>query len=120
MSGFLLPVCRAIRPDRAGADASFGAVFGAIPAWQRDRVFCDGQRAGPEPPYVILIILIVWASLWGIAGAIVSIPITAVIMIVLSGFPGARPIVVLLSRSGGPGSVQPGLLDEDVVSTKVE
>ena len=71
-------------------------------------------------PYFILISLIVWASLWGIAGAIVSIPITAVIMIVLSGFPGARPIVVLLSHSGGPGSVQPGLLDEDVVSAKVE
>lgn len=54
-------------------------------------------------PYAILVALTVWASLWGVAGAIVSIPLTAVIMIILSEFPGARPIVVLLSRRGGVG-----------------
>jgi len=51
-------------------------------------------------PYAVLISLTVWASLWGVAGAIVAIPITAVLMIVLSEFEGARPIVVLLSRNG--------------------
>ncbi len=51
-------------------------------------------------PYAIVISLTVWASLWGIAGAIVSVPITAVIVIVLSEFPGSRPIAVLLSRTG--------------------
>ena len=66
-------------------------------------------------PYAILISLTVWVSLWGVAGAIVSIPITAVIMIILSEFPGARPIVVLLSRKGGPGLVTPGLFDAEPV-----
>ncbi len=51
-------------------------------------------------PYAILISLTVWTSLWGIAGAIVSIPITAVLVIVLSEFSGTRPIAILLSRSG--------------------
>lgn len=51
-------------------------------------------------PYVILIGLTVWSSLWGVAGAIVSVPITAVIVIVLSEFKGARAIAVLLSRNG--------------------
>ena len=51
-------------------------------------------------PYAILISLTVWTSLWGIPGAIVSVPITAVLVIVLSGFPEARPIAVLLSKTG--------------------
>ncbi len=55
-------------------------------------------------PYAILISLTVWASLWGVAGAIASVPITAVIMIILSEFPSARPLVVLLSRRGGIGA----------------
>jgi AI-2 transport protein TqsA len=51
-------------------------------------------------PYAILIGLTVWTSLWGIPGAIVSIPITAVLVIVLSEFAEARPIAILLSKSG--------------------
>jgi predicted PurR-regulated permease PerM len=54
-------------------------------------------------PYAILISLTVWTSLWGIAGAIVAIPITAVLVIVLSEFSGTRPIAILLSRSGVVG-----------------
>lgn len=57
-------------------------------------------------PYAILISLTVWTSLWGIAGAIVSVPITAVIVIVLSEFHGSRPIAVLLSRTGRLGGRQ--------------
>jgi predicted PurR-regulated permease PerM len=51
-------------------------------------------------PYVILIGLTAWSSLWGIAGAIVSVPITAVIVIVLSEFDTTRPLAVLLSKDG--------------------
>lgn len=51
-------------------------------------------------PYVILISLTVWTSLWGIPGAIVSVPISAVIVIILSEFPGTRALAVLLSKSG--------------------
>jgi AI-2 transport protein TqsA len=51
-------------------------------------------------PYAILISLTAWSSLWGIAGAVVSIPLTAVIVIVMSEFSGTRPIAVLMSQSG--------------------
>ena len=52
-------------------------------------------------PYAVLISLTVWTALWGIAGAIAAIPITAVMVIVLSEFSATRPIAILLSRSGG-------------------
>lgn len=51
-------------------------------------------------PFVILLSLTVWAALWGIAGAFLAIPITAVMAIVFSEFPGTRPLAILLSRNG--------------------
>jgi len=51
-------------------------------------------------PFIILVSLTVWTRLWGIPGAFLAVPITAVMAIVFSGFPGTRPIAVLLSRSG--------------------
>ncbi|MEX0957831.1 MAG: AI-2E family transporter [Burkholderiales bacterium] len=51
-------------------------------------------------PFVILASLAIWSSLWGIPGAFLAVPITAVLVIILSGFSGTRPIAVLLSRNG--------------------
>jgi AI-2 transport protein TqsA len=51
-------------------------------------------------PFAILVSLTVWSALWGIPGAFLAVPITAIIAIILSGFAGTRPIAVLLSRSG--------------------
>lgn len=51
-------------------------------------------------PFVILVALTSWASLWGIAGALLSVPITAILVIILSEFDGTRPFAVILSRSG--------------------
>jgi predicted PurR-regulated permease PerM len=51
-------------------------------------------------PFVILVSLVAWSSIWGLAGAILAVPITAILVIVLSEFPGTRPIAVLLSRDG--------------------
>lgn len=51
-------------------------------------------------PFVILVSLVVWSTAWGVAGAILSVPITAILVIVLSEFEGSRPIAVLLSRDG--------------------
>jgi predicted PurR-regulated permease PerM len=42
----------------------------------------------------------VWSELWGVPGAFLSVPITAILTIVLSEFPGTRPIAVLLSKGG--------------------
>ncbi len=51
-------------------------------------------------PFVILASLTIWGGLWGIPGAFLAVPITAVLVIVLSGFESTRPIAVLMSRSG--------------------
>jgi predicted PurR-regulated permease PerM len=51
-------------------------------------------------PLAILVSLAVWTGLWGIPGAFLAVPITAILTIILSEFPGARPIAVLLSRNG--------------------
>ncbi len=51
-------------------------------------------------PFVILVSLTVWTALWGIAGAFLAIPITAVMAIIFSEFPGTRPLAILMSRNG--------------------
>ena len=51
-------------------------------------------------PFAILISLAVWSELWGIPGAFLAVPITAIMTIVFSEFPGTRPLAVLLSKSG--------------------
>jgi predicted PurR-regulated permease PerM len=51
-------------------------------------------------PFAILVSLTVWSALWGLAGAFLAVPVTAIVAIVLSEFEGTRPIAVLLSRDG--------------------
>lgn len=51
-------------------------------------------------PFAILISLALWSELWGIPGAFLAVPITAIVTIVFSEFPGTRPVAVLLSKNG--------------------
>jgi predicted PurR-regulated permease PerM len=51
-------------------------------------------------PFVILVSLAVWSGLWGIPGALLAVPITAMLAIVFSEIRGTRPIAILLSRNG--------------------
>ncbi|WP_287631252.1 AI-2E family transporter [Accumulibacter sp.] len=51
-------------------------------------------------PFAILVSLAIWSELWGIAGAFLAVPITAVLAIIFSEFLSTRPIAVLLSRNG--------------------
>jgi predicted PurR-regulated permease PerM len=51
-------------------------------------------------PLVILLSLSVWGTLWGFAGALLAVPITVTLMIVLSQFDSTRPIAILMSDSG--------------------
>ena len=51
-------------------------------------------------PFAILISLAVWSELWGIPGAFLAVPITAILTIVFSEFPATRPLAVLLSKGG--------------------
>lgn len=51
-------------------------------------------------PWVILIALTIWGALWGVAGAVFSVPITAILLVVLSEFPATRPFAVAMSKDG--------------------
>lgn len=70
--------------------------------------FCIGSLVEPKlmgnrlnlSPIVILLSLGLWGSIWGIPGMFLCVPITVIIMIVCSYFPGTRAIAVLLSGNG--------------------
>jgi len=51
-------------------------------------------------PLVILLSLSVWGSLWGFAGALLAVPMTVTVMIILTQFEASRPIAILMSDSG--------------------
>jgi len=51
-------------------------------------------------PLAILASLTIWSELWGIPGAFLAIPITALMRIVFAEFASTRPIAVLLSGNG--------------------
>ncbi|MEZ5740296.1 MAG: AI-2E family transporter [Burkholderiaceae bacterium] len=49
-------------------------------------------------PFVVLVALSVWSSLWGLAGAILAIPMTSMLSIVLGAFAATRPLAVMLTN----------------------
>jgi len=53
-------------------------------------------------PFAILVSLAVWVALWGVPGAFLAVPITAMMTIIFSEFQGTRPIAILLSQNGKP------------------
>ncbi|ASM71469.1 MULTISPECIES: AI-2E family transporter [Roseobacteraceae] len=57
-------------------------------------------RAFNLSPFVVLLALAFWSTLWGLPGALLAVPLTASLVIVLTEIPSARPIAVLLSANG--------------------
>ncbi len=51
-------------------------------------------------PFVTLISLAVWGSIWGVPGMFMCVPITVIVMIVFAHFPRTRGISILLSSNG--------------------
>ncbi|MDT0682679.1 AI-2E family transporter [Roseicyclus sp. F158] len=51
-------------------------------------------------PFVVLLALAFWGSLWGIPGAILSVPLTASLVIVLAEIRITRPFAVMMSANG--------------------
>jgi AI-2 transport protein TqsA len=49
-------------------------------------------------PFVVLVSLAVWSALWGLPGAILAIPLTSLIVIVLDSFPKTRRVAMLFSE----------------------
>lgn len=51
-------------------------------------------------PLVVILSLSLWGQIWGITGMFLSVPLTVILMIVLSNFHGGRPVAIALSRDG--------------------
>ncbi len=51
-------------------------------------------------PFVIILSLIVWGTMWGVIGMFLCMPIMVIAMIVLANFPQTRPLAVMLSADG--------------------
>ncbi len=56
-------------------------------------------------PLAVIMALIFWGTLWGVTGAFLCVPLTVILVIVLSNFETTRFIAVLLSKTG---TVRPG------------
>lgn len=55
-----------------------------------------GRRVNLSP-FVVIVSLVAWSSIWGLPGAILAIPLTSAIAITCAEIPGLRPIAVMLS-----------------------
>lgn len=51
-------------------------------------------------PLVVFLTLVLWGMMWGIAGMLLSVPITVIFILIMSEFKETRPIAILLSRRG--------------------
>ncbi len=51
-------------------------------------------------PFVVMMSLTLWGSIWGIAGMFLSVPITVMLLIVFAHFERTRYIAILLSGDG--------------------
>ncbi|ARE39913.1 Putative transport protein [Rhodovulum sp. P5] len=57
-------------------------------------------RAFNLSPLVVLLALAFWGTLWGVPGAILAVPLTSSLVIVLAEIPATRPAAIMLSASG--------------------
>ncbi|MGI9368176.1 MAG: AI-2E family transporter [Ruegeria sp.] len=55
-------------------------------------------------PLMVILALTFWTAIWGIPGALMSVPITVCIMIILTHIPSTRTIAVLMSGDGKIGN----------------
>jgi len=51
-------------------------------------------------PLVVMVALVLWGSLWGMVGIFLAVPLTGILIIILSQIEGTRWIAILLSRDG--------------------
>lgn len=58
------------------------------------------SRAFNLSAFVVLVSLSVWTALWGLPGAILAVPMTAILVIVLAEMEITRPAAIMLSANG--------------------
>jgi len=87
-----------------GSPAPFLVIVGVLGAVQ----FTIGNIIEPRlmgrslnmSPLVVILSLVVWGQVWGVVGMFLCVPLTGMIMIVLTYVPRARWVAVLLSSDG--------------------
>ncbi|PWJ18323.1 AI-2E family transporter [Jannaschia seohaensis] len=68
-----------------------------IGSWVEPRMM---SRAFNLSTFVVLLSLSFWASIWGLAGAILAVPMTSILVIILAEIETTRPVAVMLSADG--------------------
>ena len=51
-------------------------------------------------PLVVILTLSLWGLIWGVTGLLLSVPITVIIIIIMSEFPETQAMAILLSQRG--------------------
>lgn len=51
-------------------------------------------------PFLVILSLTFWTTIWGIPGALLSVPITVCVMIIFANLPATRPLAILMSGDG--------------------
>ena len=51
-------------------------------------------------PFVVILSLIVWGGVWGIAGMFLSVPLTVIIIVIMAQFKLTRGMAIMLSEGG--------------------
>jgi predicted PurR-regulated permease PerM len=63
-------------------------------------------------PAVVTVAILYWGLVWGIAGALLAVPLTATVIVAFDNIAALRPIALLLSNTAGPpeplGMARPG------------
>jgi AI-2 transport protein TqsA len=62
--------------------------------------FVDPRLQGRQvalSPLVVLTAILAWGWIWGVAGALLAVPMTLAVMVICAQWPGLRPLALLLS-----------------------
>jgi len=65
--------------------------------------FVDPSMMGESlnvSPLVVIVSLVFWGTMWGIPGMFLCVPLTVIMMIILSNFRQTRWVAILLSKNG--------------------
>ena len=108
----LLPVLYAFLTADLGTAFAVGAGIFAIE--QIIGNFIDPKLQGRQivlSPLVILVAILFWSWLWGIAGAFLAVPMTSTILVVCAYVPALRPVALLLSNQRNEEELDEALAD---------
>jgi len=69
-------------------------------------------------PFVVMMSLTLWGSIWGIAGMFLSVPITVIMLIVFAHSPKTRYLAILLSGDGDLKFADDNIAEKSKMSKK--